>query len=280
MDAQTPPPNVHSTGLANHPVVRVSDAGRRWQADTLIDEAPLEIQVDGEPAILVMRTPGHDLELAAGLLLSEAMIRSPKAMASFDPAEPEADTAILNVELADEAVYTPITRSSLSSASCGLCGRVSLDSLHTRHLSAVAAGLRFTPETILAVADAYRHRQPLFADTGANHASAAVDAAGNILEVFEDVGRHNATDKLIGHYALRGHWPLPEVALLVSGRISYEIVQKAIAAGFSMILAIGAPSSLAVTLANAFHVTLVGFIREGRFNVYTHAGRVLASSTP
>jgi len=224
----------------------LADGSARERREEVAVEAPFAIQLEGETLAITMRTPGHDAELSAGFLLAEG----------HDPR----GTAVARV----------VKRGTLSSAACGVCGRDDIEDLVAR-LGPVEADTRFQRSVLASVVQHLPEHQPNFARTGGLHAAALVSGPGEILVVREDVGRHNAVDKVLGWAALGGLLPLSEHFLVVSGRTSFEIVQKAVAAGLPGIVAISAPSSLAIELAERFRVLLVGFARGGGFTVY--AGR-------
>jgi FdhD protein len=244
-------------------VVRVEGSSSAPRPDRLVVEAPLELRSGGEPAIVVMRTPGHDLELARGLLLSEGLVR----------AADDRELVVVEdnvIEVGDGLATRPLVTSS----SCGVCGKTSIAELELRAES-VISDLRVPASVIRCLPDRLRAAQTVFERTGALHAAGAFDGAGQLLEAREDVGRHNAVDKLVGWAANAGRVPMSAEILCVSGRMSFEIVQKAVVAGIPVVVAVSAPTSLAVDLAERFAVTLCGFVRGGPFNVYSHATRVV-----
>jgi FdhD protein len=259
-------------------VARVARAGEpRDDLDQVVIEAPLEFRVDGRPGAVTMRTPGHDEELVRGFLFSEGVIGAAsdiRAMRRPPAAAPADEGNVLDVELVSSLARRRIPeRSGYASASCGVCGKVSLASIEVR-APRIDAPLVVSREVVSALPDRLRSAQSLFASTGGLHAAGAFDAAGDLLCVREDVGRHNAVDKLVGWAVEHGRAPLSREVLCVSGRLGFEIVQKAIAAGFPIVAAVSAPSSLAVELALRFGVTLCGFVRDGRFNVYANRDRI------
>ena len=264
-------------------------SGGRWQEadDRLAAEEPLQLLIDGRPLSVVMRTPGQDVELALGLLWAErvitdlAHVRELRISAEAD----ERETALpvradliesnqVDVELAAGAGRRP-ERSFLSSSACGVCGATTVESLALEFAS-VPAGPAVAPELLADLAGRLRERQRLFDQTGGLHAAGLFDRTGELVELREDVGRHNAVDKVVGRALLDGRLPLAGHLLVVSGRGGYEIVQKAVAAGIPLVAAVGAPSSLAVATARRFGLTLVGFLRGGRFNVYSAPERLKA----
>jgi FdhD protein len=246
------------------------------QPDEVVIEQPLEIRVEGEPLAVAMRTPGHDCELAAGWLLSENVITSSADLAGLveQPGESERGARV-DAMLADPATFDPAKhrRALLSNASCGLCGAASIGQV-LRNFPKIEHDFRI-PATLLPELPArLTANQPAFQRTGGVHACALFDSAGSLIALREDVGRHNALDKLIGRALLDRSLPLAETVLLLSGRVSFEMVQKALAARIPIIAAIGAPSSLAVELARESGQAIVGFLRGGSFNLYSGTTRL------
>jgi FdhD protein len=239
--------------------------------DEVAVEEPLEIRVDGEPLTVTMRTPGQDEELAAGFLFGEGLLDGPPAF------RPDPDLAANRVDVAGPLLRDPGARRFYTTSSCGVCGKGALEEV------AVAAppappGPTVTREVLAALPD--RLRQPEFARTGGLHATGLFDAAGELVVAREDVGRHNAMDKVVGRALLDGRVPLAHHVLCVSGRLSFELVQKAAVAGAPVLVGVGAPTSLAVALAADRGLTLAGFARGGTVNVYTGPGRVSDPSSP
>lgn len=249
--------------------------------DAVAIEEPLEIRVGGRSVAVVMRTPGHERELAAGFLLTEGIIREPGDLLDVLVCRDLPDGASGNVVDAilarpDAVDFAKLTRNVFSASSCGLCGKATLDAVR-QAFPAAADGPPFAPEILAGLPAQLQSAQPGFAASGGLHASALFDRGGTLLALREDVGRHNALDKLLG-WALRdGRLPLRDHALLVSGRISFELVQKALAAGIPLIAGIGAPSTLAIDCARQGNQTLVGFLRPGRMNAYGGAERLGAA---
>ena len=248
-------------------------------------EEPLQLMLDGEPLSVVMRTPGADIELALGLLFAEGVIRSVSDVRSvrISAESEESDQSIdidaslmesnqVDVHLAVEPQRRP-ERSMLASSACGVCGAVMIEDLK-RGLAPLPAGPSVEASVIPPLVDSLRMRQGVFEHTGGLHAAGLFSAAGDLQCVREDVGRHNALDKVVGRMVLDGRLPLASSLLVVSGRAGYEIVQKALAAGIPILAAVGAPSSLAVALAREFGQTLIGFLRGRRFNVYSCPERI------
>ena len=267
--------------------VKVIHDGRATsRADYLATEEPLEIRlvVAGRrhTVAITMRTPGADFELAVGFLFSEGVIagRDDVRRVTYctdGDVDAQQRYNIVNVELAGAAApdLRSLERHFFTNSACGVCGKATMDALEVR-CAPLAGGPDVPVEVLYGLPGKLRTKQGLFDSTGGLHAAGLFTAGGESLTVREDVGRHNALDKLIGWAVLQGRVPLSDELLLVSGRSSYEILQKSIAAGISVVCGISAPSSLAVDLAERFGVTLVGFLRDRRCNVYAHAGRVLA----
>ncbi len=254
----------------------VADGAAR--TDAVAVEAPLEVRIGGKPLTVLMRTPGHDAELVAGFLFGEGVIADADELLAVEHAAdaPDADRGnVVNVSLLT-ARRVPISeRMFISHSSCGICGKPSLAAIEVRG-EPVRSVLRVQRPILTALPERLKAAQPLFARTGGVHASALFTPAGELVAVREDVGRHNALDKLVGWALAEGRVPLSGCLLLVSGRVSYELVQKAIAAGVPLVAAVGAPSSAAVDLAERFGITLVGFLRATGMNVYAHPERVTA----
>ena len=240
--------------------------------DELAVEEPLSIRLDDTLVTTTMRTPGNDFELAAGFCLTEGLLEGATIKQLRYCSDDESEKASFNVVTVDTGgtAATPTPRLGLTSSSCGLCGSESIDALCARLRPVMRGNI---PISVLAdISSRLDGQQPLFAKTGAVHAAAVFDARGTISIVREDIGRHNAVDKVIGQLLLDGQLPATGLGLFVSGRASFEIVQKAWAAGFAAIVAVSAPSALAVDTARAAGITLVGFARERHFNLYTDAG--------
>ena len=271
--------------------VRVVEDGRgRVRPDALATEEPMEIRVISggrrQTVAVTMRTPGSDFELAAGFLYGEGIVSSPEDIAKIsycvDPdVDAEQQYNIVNVELRGNREYDlrPLERHFYTSSACGVCGKASLEQLELRGCPTIPPGPRMAAEKIYALPEKLREAQGLFATTGGLHAAALFDASGELAALREDVGRHNATDKLVGWALLEGRLPLGDHAVMVSGRSSFEILQKCLAAGVPIVCAISAPSSLAVDVAREFGMTLVGFLRGNRFNVYAGSERIQLEPT-
>ncbi|HKH56961.1 MAG TPA: formate dehydrogenase accessory sulfurtransferase FdhD [Rubrobacter sp.] len=263
----------------------VEDGGMRVRPDALATEEPMEIRLLAGPTkqtvAVTMRTPGADFELAAGFLYGEGIVTCPEDILKIsycvDPdIDAEQQYNIVNVELRSgrEFDLRPLERHFYTTSACGVCGKASLEQLELRGCPVISPGPEVSAETIYSLPETLREAQGLFDATGGLHAAALFDGEGELLALREDVGRHNATDKLVGWALLEGRLPLSEHVVLVSGRSSFEIMQKCLTAGVPIVSAISAPSSLAVDVAREFEMTLVGFLRGGRFNVYAGADRV------
>jgi len=234
-------------------------------ADQVAVEEPLEIRVDGRALAVTMRTPGHDEELALGFLYGEGLIDGPRT------AGPSDDLAANVVEVAGPLLRKPGERRFYTTSSCGVCGKGALEEVAV-HAASLGRGFEIGRQLLADLPE--RLRQPTFERTGGLHATGLFDASGQLVAAREDVGRHNAMDKVIGAALLDGALPLSDRVLCVSGRLSFELVQKAAVAGAPILVGVGAPSSLAVELAADRGMTLGGFARAGRVNVYTHPERV------
>lgn len=262
-----------------------ADGLRDAHCDYLASESPLEIRVGFvSPAgymtrslSITMRTPGRDSELAAGFLLSERIVVSPRDILSVrESPKPEAN--VVRVDLAPHVAFDPDlqARHFYTTSSCGVCGKSSLEALDARGFERIPReSLTVDSRTIHRLPAILRKGQDAFTATGGLHAAGLFDVAGSLLSLREDVGRHNALDKLIGAELLSGRIALHSRIVLVSGRASFELVQKCLAAGVSVLAAVGAPSSLAVDLSREFDLTLLGFVRDARFNIYSGEWRIL-----
>jgi FdhD protein len=262
----------------------VEDGSARVRSDSLATEEPMELRlVSGgvkQTVAVTMRTPGADFELAAGFLHGEGLVSSPDDIEKISYCvDAEVDTEqrynIVNVELrGDDHDLRPLQRHFYTTSACGVCGKESLEQLELRGGRVIPPGPEIAAETIYSLPEKLREAQGLFEATGGLHAAALFDAEGDLLALREDVGRHNATDKLVGWALLEGRLPLSDHIVMVSGRSSFEIMQKCLAAGVPIVCAISAPSSLAVDVARRFDMTLVGFLRGNRFNVYSGSERI------
>ncbi|MEO6183333.1 MAG: formate dehydrogenase accessory sulfurtransferase FdhD [Verrucomicrobiota bacterium] len=243
--------------------------------DFLAAEEPLGIRVDNHPVSVTMRTPGNDDELAVGFLLTEGLLKKRADILKIAPHPRNQKKNVINVFLAPDVAVNleQLTRHVFASSSCGLCGKATIESVH-QHFAKIKNKVSVNAKTILTLPDKLRAAQETFERTGGLHAAAIFDLDGNLVVLREDVGRHNAVDKVLGHCFLQGIFPLEQHILLVSGRASFEILQKALAARIGIICAVSAPSSLAVEFARESGQTLVGFLREERMNVYSHPKRI------
>ncbi len=267
-------------------VVEWQDGTLNPVEDSLAAEDPLEIRINHQPVSVTMRTPGHDQELAAGFLLSEGMLDS-DTPGVFLPITsirtlpgPGGTLNGVDVTLENYTFNPAHQRNFVSSSSCGVCGRASIESIHQRNLAAPNPAFRFDPDLLCRLPDRLAESQAVFARTGGLHAAALFNASGELIVVREDIGRHNAVDKVIG-WALQNHLvPLSNHLLLVSGRAGFEIAQKAISAGIPILASVSAPSSLAVQLARELGLSLAGFLRGRRFVLYAGAERLQAGGQP
>ncbi len=260
---------------------------RRVRRDWLATEEPLEVRVESSgsvpvPVSVTMRTPGADFELAAGFLFGEGILPGAEAVASIrycvDPSRDGAQQYnAVSVRLASGVEFDPesLRRNFYTTSSCGVCGKTSIEAVLGPACPRVAEGPGVRAALLLALPERLREAQAVFERTGGLHAAALFDPDGSLLSLREDVGRHNAMDKVVGAALLAGDLPLTGRILLVSGRLSFELVQKAARAGAPVLAGVSAPSSLAVELAEEAGLTLVGFLRERSFNVYTGAARIV-----
>jgi len=253
--------------------------------DRLATEEPLEIRLRAgdqtRTIAITMRTPGNDFELAAGFLYNEGVLASYESLLGISfcvdtSVDVEQRYNIVNVDLAAKTLppIETLERHFLTTSACGVCGRAGIEALETRGIARIESDATIDPKVISALPDLLREAQGVFAKTGGLHAAGLFDLDGTLLAIREDVGRHNALDKLVGWALLNSRLPLANNVLLVSGRTSYELVQKAIVARIPFVAAVSAPSSLAVDLARAFGVTLAGFVRGDRFNIYANESRI------
>jgi FdhD protein len=254
-------------------IVRFADARQRPDSDLVASEQPLEVRLNGESFSVIMRTPGADRDLAAGFLFSEGVIKSASDLIVPDSQDDVIDVQLVGMDSASLQALLASRRQVMTNSSCGMCGRRTLDSLgvNVTPLPSIWTSRR---EDVLGMPTTLKAAQAVFADTGGLHASGLFNRHGELLLIAEDVGRHNALDKVVGHMLLAGRLPLSDSMLCVSGRTSYEIVQKALLAGIPLVAAVSAPSSLAIELAEEGGITLLGFVRGERFNIYAHAERI------
>jgi FdhD protein len=270
------------------PVVRVLDGKASSRPDTLAVEEPLEIRVGGRSLTVTMRTPGSDFDLAAGFLVGEGVVRDPADIAGIRycagaTADGSNTYNIVDVLLRGGVSLPDVSleRNFYTTSSCGLCGKASLEAVRTTASWSVAEDeIRLGPDILSALPDRLRAAQQVFDSTGGLHAAGLFTADGDLLCLREDVGRHNAVDKVVGCLTRSGRLPLRETVLMVSGRASFELVQKAVMAGIPVLAAVSAPSSLAVDLAAESGMTLVGFLRGSSMNVYTGDHRLLPVRAP
>ncbi|HXM32391.1 MAG TPA: formate dehydrogenase accessory sulfurtransferase FdhD [Chthoniobacterales bacterium] len=272
------PAELHGIG-AGSIVRRNADGAYECITDEVTIEEPLEIRIGQDPIAVTMRTPGNDEELAAGFLLSEGIVRARSDLRQLVHCTLPASLGnVLNVALAPGAKFNPAAahRFGTISTSCGLCGKTSIEFIRQQFppIDSVAR-IQIEAAKLLALPDTLRNAQANFARTGGIHAAAIFNLDGELIVLREDIGRHNAVDKAIGRAFLDGLLPLGRHILLVSGRSSLEIVQKALAAGIAIVAAVSAPSSLAVNFARESGQTLIGFLRPPTFNVYSHIERVV-----
>lgn len=271
-------------GSKTKATIRVVENGKiRTRLDYLTTEEPLEIRLISQQRTIAvtMRTPGADFELAAGFLFSEGVINSKKDIQRMSYCVDESIDGqqrhnIVNVELREELIpdLQPLERHFYTNSACGVCGKASLEALHLRNCAIIPQEPIVTPEIIYSLPEKLRAAQGIFTATGGLHAAAIFNTQGELLNLQEDIGRHNALDKLIGSALLSDELPLNNYILLVSGRSSFEILQKSTVAGVPIVCSVSAPSSLAVSVAQEFRITLIGFLRGERFNIYTGWERI------
>jgi FdhD protein len=271
------PRRVRSVDLTQ--VFEWDDGKLRRKDDYLAGEEPLEIRIGEHPLSVTMRTPGHDLELAAGFLFTEGLVRWREQILKLETAIPNGTPNmgnVVEVELTPDAEpdFEKMRRHFFAASSCGICGKASIDSVRSRVLEPPNPNFRVAPELLLRLPDVLRSSQDVFERTGGLHAAALFDARGTMLVLREDIGRHNAVDKLIGWALRENQLPLAESMLLVSGRGGFEIIQKAIIAGIPIVASVSAPSNLAVQLARELRLTLIGFLRGRRFVIYAGEERL------
>ncbi len=260
------------------PVVRFRDGRPSKRSDLVVGEEPLEVRLGGEPIAVTMRTPtpGQDAELAVGFLIGEAIITPEQVARVSECRADNGDGGVVDVRLWPGAAPAPgWQRSFYATSSCGVCGKASIDAVRVA-AEPVRNGPEIRADVLSVLPEKLRAAQRVFARTGGLHAAGLSDASGRLQMVREDVGRHNAVDKAVGRAAMDGLLPLADHALLVSGRASFEIVQKAVLAGIPIVAAVSAPSTLAVQLARESNMTLLGFVRDGGFNVYAGSERIAA----
>jgi FdhD protein len=271
------------TAIRDLEVMRLTgDGARAGEPDRVAVEEPLEIRINGHSATVTMRTPGHDEELARGFLYGEGLIGRPGEAGKRqvistrrpDGLRPGEVDNVIDLELSEALAVLRLDRNFYATSSCGVCGKSSLAALEV-HAAPIVSALRVPAAVLAALPDRLREGQLIFEATGGLHAAGVFSAAGDLLCLREDVGRHNAVDKTSGWAHASGALPLSDAVLCVSGRTSFEILQKAVMAGVPIVAAVSAPSSLAVELASRFGVTLCGFVRGGGFSIYTHPARIV-----
>jgi FdhD protein len=281
----------HTPAIAHLPVQKIKASSRQETDDSVAVEEPLEIRLLYGPAgrrieqgiSITMRTPGHDPELAIGFLFTEGIIPDASAIVSIDQEDPNSNGAAptspnsICIGLQEQVILDlgRLQRHFYTSSSCGVCGKSSIDALRTVcPIAGPEEDGQISPELLYSLPSLLRQEQDIFDSTGGLHASALFDRKGNLLSLREDIGRHNALDKLIGHALHEGLLPLHSHILVLSGRACFELIQKAAMAGIRIVAAVGPPSSLAVQLAEEQGMTLVGFLRQERFNIYSGAHRI------
>jgi FdhD protein len=265
------------------PVVEWNAGDPRGLQDEVAIEEPIEIRVGGTPVSVTMRTPGDDFELTAGFLFTERIVSGPDDVASIvygdgPDKRPSANVVDVTLRAGKTVDLARLQRHFYAASSCGVCGKASICAVRVHGIRRPAEDLRVSPALLAGLPAVLRDRQTAFDRTGGLHAAALVDERGALLDVREDVGRHNAVDKVIGRALLDGRLPLSRQILFVSGRGAFEIVQKALVAGVPVVASVSAPSSLAVELAREYGLTLIGFIRSQRFVVYSGNERVAPAS--
>ncbi|HVJ09661.1 MAG TPA: formate dehydrogenase accessory sulfurtransferase FdhD [Acidisarcina sp.] len=249
--------------------------------DYLAAEEPLEIRIGGTPFTVTMRTPGHDLELAAGFLWTEGLIQSREQIAGLRAiaSETGSKSNVVKVEVKDGShLASDMQRRFFAASGCGICGKASINAIRVRGLQPPDPAFRVDAEILYQLPERLRSEQAVFGRTGGLHAAALFDANGELLALREDIGRHNAVDKIIGWALLEGRLPLSRYVMLVSGRGGFEIIQKVLTAGIPVLASVSAPSSLAVKLARELGLTLIGFLRGRRFVVYSGDFRCFSSA--
>lgn len=246
------------------------------RSDEVAAEEPLEIWIEGHSVAVVMRTPGHDRELAAGFLVTENLVQGAADIFDVTQCGSTTEDSVVNVTLRNPQTFDPgkLTRHVFSSSSCGVCSKATIEAVR-QSFAVIENGVTVCAEALLQMPKLLRSKQKTFERTGGLHACAVFDLAGNLHAAREDVGRHNALDKLIGHALLTHQLPLRSQVLLLSGRVSFEMMQKALAAGIPIVAAISAPTTLAVEFARESNQTLIGFVRGDTMNIYAGGERVL-----
>lgn len=265
--------------LQTVPILEWHAGAKRRLLDEVAAEEPLEIRVNGEPITVTMRTPGDDYDLACGLLFTEGIVQTRDEITRVGhqrKGKGGRNCNVVNVTLRPGTLvdHDRLRRHLISSSSCGICGKASIDAVRARGIRPLSGEFRFDAERLIGLPETLRHAQAVFGRTGGLHAAALFDAAGQLVAIREDIGRHNAVDKIVGHALIEGHVPITDRLLFVSGRGGFEIVQKAVVAGVPILASVSAPSSLAVELARETGLTLIGFVRAERFVVYSGDDRL------
>jgi FdhD protein len=255
-------------------VARAAEEKIRADEDRLAIEEPLEIRLGGRPISITMRTPGHDQELAVGFFFTEGIIKTHADIAAVvGPRRDPANVVSVKLRRGVRVDLNRLKRHFYATSSCGICGKTALQAIRVKN-KPVAGALQVSLSLLYSLPERLREEQETFEETGGLHAAAVFDAKGNLLYLREDVGRHNAVDKIVGAALMEGKIPLDRHILAVSGRTSFEIMQKALAAGIPIVAAVSAPSSLAVAVARDFNMTLIGFLRGRRCNIYAGEERI------
>ncbi len=261
-------------------IQRWSQHARRDEEDIISIEEPLEIRVDGEAVAVTMRTPGHDEDLAAGFCLTEAIVSDPDDIARVEPCNRSTDDNIIDVITAGDKpdAVARARRTSFVASSCGICGKQSLDRIEQQAAPFETGTPTISQSIVAMLPESMRRQQTEFSRTGGLHSAALFNRDGHLIALREDIGRHNAVDKIIGHCLLQRRKLAQDTILLVSGRTSFEIVQKAAMGRIPIVAAISAPSSLAIDLAERLQMTLIGFLRDDQFNTYSGTDRITAAA--
>ena len=261
-----------SRSILTVPVHKVEAESSTPFQDLLAVEEPLEIRLGGKTVSITMRTPGHDPELSVGFLFTEGILSDP---AQIQEVRSSKNSIKIDLKPEVEIDFDRLKRHFYTTSSCGVCGKASIEALRIQGCPVLPVRSAMMASSVIrGLPEVLRADQRVFERTGGLHGAALFDAQGKLLLLREDIGRHNAVDKVIGAQFLAGHIPLQETLLLVSGRASFELTQKSLMAGIPILAAVGAPSSLAVETAQRFNMTLLGFVRDGRFNIYSGASRI------
>jgi FdhD protein len=242
--------------------------------DCLVAEEPLEIRVNSQPLTITMRTPGHDLELAAGFLFTEGLIRNAAQLITLQPVPGKNKANVLEAQVEEAPNFDDFHRNFAATSSCGVCGKTSIESVRLRGIRRPDSRFTIDPEVLCTLPEKLHTGQAVFGRTGGLHAAALFDRTGELLVLREDIGRHNAVDKVVGWALQKNKLPLSESVMMVSGRGGFEIIQKALVAGVPALASVSAPSGLAVQLAREFGMTVIGFLRGRRFVIYAEPSRI------